>query len=129
MSEPASPTGSTTPSTTSSTTSSARLLRSFSAFSGAAARNLVQCDFRHPRPNIGEGDEAEQLHVIGGGGAGIVGFRHRILHQPCGGLLQMAERRAHWRDIGLHRLLKAVVLGKGGDFVEERNHRAAAVAR
>src|SRR5260370_40559920 len=43
---------------------------------GTACRNLVQPPFRHPRPPIAEGDEAEQLHVVGGGGAGIVRLHH-----------------------------------------------------
>src|SRR5665647_2657811 len=95
----------------------------------AAARNLVLRHFRHPRPHEGEGDEAEQLHVVGGGGAGVVRFHHRILHQPGGGLLQMAERGAQGADIGLHGLVGAVLLGEGGNLVEEGHHRAAAVAR
>jgi hypothetical protein len=54
---------------------------------------ILSCaTFRHPRPHIAERDQAEQMHVVGGGGAGIVGLRHRVLHQPHGGLLQMAER-------------------------------------
>src|SRR6201996_4482914 len=40
----------------------------------AGARNLVLGYLRHLRPHIAESDEAEQLHVIGGGGAGVVGL-------------------------------------------------------
>ena len=69
------------------------------------------------------------MHVIGGAGAGIVGLHHGILHQPGGGLLQMTECGGERRDIGLHRLVGAVVLGEGCDLAEEGHHGAAAVAR
>src|SRR5882672_11213104 len=41
---------------------------------GATARNLVLSYLGHPRPHVAKGNEAEQLHVVGGGGARIVGF-------------------------------------------------------
>src|ERR1700761_9435041 len=43
---------------------------------GAGGGDLVLDDLRHPRPHVAEGDETKQLHVIGGGSAGIVGLCH-----------------------------------------------------
>ena len=69
------------------------------------------------------------MHEVGGAGAGIVGLCHRVLHEPHGRLLQMAERGVERRDVRFHR--RVVLAG-----VEERLHigevrlqRAAAVLR
>ena len=78
----------------------------------------------HIRP---ERHQPEQVHVIGRAGAGIVGLRQRVLHEPHRRLLQMAERLAERLDIGLHRVVGAVLLDEALHLGEERLQRAAAV--
>ena len=44
------------------------------------------------RPHVAERDQTEEVHVVGRAGAGIVGIGQRVLHEPHGRLLQLAER-------------------------------------
>ena len=93
-----------------------------------AGLELVLRDPGHLRPHVAERDQAEQVHVVGGAGAGIVGLGHGVVHEPHRRLLEMAERGLQRRQQRLEGLVGAILLDESADLVEEGHDRPAAVA-
>ena len=69
------------------------------------------------------------MQIVGRGGAGVVGLGHRVLHQPHGRLLQIAERGLRWRHKRLHRFVARMMREQFTRILEIGHDRAAAVAR
>ena len=82
----------------------------------------------HLRPHVAERDQAEEMQVVGRGGAGIVGVGHAVLHQPHGRRLQIVEALLQRLGERRHLLVGAVLLAELVDLLEEGLHGAAAIA-
>ncbi len=67
------------------------------------------------------------MHVVGRGGAGIVGLGHGVLHQPHGGGLQVVQALLQRLGEGRELLVGAVLLAELADLLEEGLDGAAAI--
>ena len=75
-------------------------------------------DLGHLGPHIGQRRQAEDVQIVGRGGAGVVRVGHAVLHQPHGAFLQLLLGVGQAVDEGLDRLVRAVFGHEGVDLAE-----------
>src|SRR6266550_7988149 len=81
----------------------------------------------HAYPHIAQHDEAEQMHVVGCTGPGVIGVAQRVLHEPHRRLLEMAKGLAERTEVGLQSLDLRVLVEKAFYLGEKRHDGTAAV--
>src|SRR5580704_7666829 len=80
-----------------------------------------------PAPHVPERHEAEEMHVVGRPGTGIVRLADGVLHEPHGCLLEVAERLAERFRQRLHGGIGRLFLDAALHLAEERHDRASAI--
>jgi hypothetical protein len=98
-----------------------------SSLPSRAGSALLDGRLGHQRPHVAKCNQPEEMHVIGRGGARIVGLGHGVLHQPHGRGLKIIQALLESLCVERQLFIAAVFLAEVTDFLEEGHHRAAAV--